>query len=264
MAELFFNDRRIDGRKTTELRKIDCFFLPGMADGSVLLQQGNTKVTASVFGPHPCKVRSDESPEQVYVTCRYNRPPFTSTSGNRQKQTSSDRVAAEYSITIEEIFSTLIRGSVYPMAQIDIFIEVLQSDGSEFSTAINAASLALATAGIEMVDFAVASTVGYYGSRLFADLCRYEENSRITQVTVVCLPASAAAKTDLAAVEDVTEVGGVPTDETLGARLLHTRLSSWLPSEKLFSLLRGGIQVAKVVHAELVFNLKKHVKSAER
>ncbi len=46
------------------------------------------------------------------------------------------------------------------MAQIDIFIEVLQSDGSEFSTAINAASLALAIAGIEMIDFAVASTVG--------------------------------------------------------------------------------------------------------
>ncbi len=46
------------------------------------------------------------------------------------------------------------------MAQIDIFIEVLQSDGSEFSTAVNAASLALATAGIEMTDFAVASTVG--------------------------------------------------------------------------------------------------------
>ncbi|VDN13906.1 unnamed protein product, partial [Dibothriocephalus latus] len=221
MAELFFNDRRIDGRKTTELRKIDCFFLPGMADGSVLLQQGNTKVTASVFGPHPCKLRSDESPEEVYVTCRYNRPPFTSTSGNRQKQTSSDRAAAEYSITIEEIFSTLIRGSVYPMAQIDIFIEVLQSDGSEFSTAINAASLALATAGIEMVDFAVASTVGesvlvltetvsffhcYYGSRLFADLCRYEENSRITQVTIVCLPASAAAKTDsMAAAAAVAE-----------------------------------------------------------
>lgn len=48
------------------------------------------------------------------------------------------------------------------MSQIDIFIEVLQSDGSEFSTAINAASVALAVAGIEMIDFAVASTVGMF------------------------------------------------------------------------------------------------------
>lgn len=101
MAELYFNNRRVDGRKTTELRTIHCEFLPGLADGSVLLQQGNTKVTASIFGPHPCNVKADEAPDEVCITCQYNRPPFVNTSGSRQKHTHSDKVAAEYAMTIE-------------------------------------------------------------------------------------------------------------------------------------------------------------------
>uniref|UniRef100_A0A5K3FP89 RNase_PH domain-containing protein n=1 Tax=Mesocestoides corti TaxID=53468 RepID=A0A5K3FP89_MESCO len=226
---------------------------------------GNTKVTASVFGPHPCNLKADETPDEVYVTCRYNRPPFISTSGNRQKHTYTDKVAAEYSMTIEEIFSTLIRGLVYPMAQIDIFIEVLQSDGSEFSAAVNAASLALAVAGIEMIDFAVASTVGFYGSRLFADLCRYEENSRVTQFTVVCLPGNPEPNPDIPSVDLALPPQSVDASHCLyGARLLHTRLSSWLPSEKLISLIRSGVEVATVIHRELSDNLKRHVKLSER
>ncbi|VDM18112.1 unnamed protein product [Hydatigera taeniaeformis] len=260
MSELYFNDRRVDGRKTSELRAIQCEFLPGLADGSVLLQQGNTKVTASVFGPHPCNAKLDEVPDEVYVTCQYNRPPFVNTSGDRQKHTHSDKVAAEYAMTVEEVFSALIRGSLYPTAQIDIFIEVLQSDGSEFSTAINAASLALVAAGIEMIGFAVASNVGFYGSRLFADLCRYEENSRVTRVTVVCL----FGDTDPGSNTLMENLPPPSSQQLFGARLLHTRLSSWLPSEKLIVLIRGGVEVAKVIHGELAENLRRYVKLSER
>ncbi|VDK20938.1 unnamed protein product [Taenia asiatica] len=265
MAELYFNDRRVDGRKTTELRTIHCEFLPGLADGSVLLQQGNTKVTASVFGPHPCNVKADEVPDEVCITCQYNRPPFVNTSGSRQKHTHSDKVAAEYAMTIEEVFSALIRGSIYPTAQIDIFIEVLQSDGSEFSTAINAASLALVAAGIEMIGFAVASTVGFYGSRLFADLCRYEENSRVTRVTVACLFGSPDSDANALTGDFAPSLPPAALPQHLfGARLLHTRLSSWLPSEKLISLIRGGVEVAKVIHSELSEKLRRYVKLSER
>ncbi|VUZ44960.1 unnamed protein product, partial [Hymenolepis diminuta] len=259
MAELYFNDRRVDGRKTTELRMIQCEFLPGMADGSVLLQQGNTKITASVFGPHPCNVKADEIPDEVFITCKYNRPPFINTSGTRQKHSQSDKVSAEYAMTVEEIFTALVRGSIYPNAQIDIFIEVLQSDGSEFSTAVNASSLALMAAGIEMIDFAVASTVGFYGSRLFADLCRYEENSRVTRVTVVCLPGGSVSGSAKFPSGDL----GVPQN-IAGARLLHTRLSSWLSSEKLVVLIQGGVDVAKVIHAELSDNFRRYIKQSER
>ena len=44
---------RIDGRKPHELRKIQCEVgVFAHADGSASLSQGNTKVVATVYGPH--------------------------------------------------------------------------------------------------------------------------------------------------------------------------------------------------------------------
>ena len=44
---------RIDGRKPTELRKISCEVGAfAQADGSATFSQGNTKVIATVYGPH--------------------------------------------------------------------------------------------------------------------------------------------------------------------------------------------------------------------
>ena len=44
---------RIDGRKPNELRKIQCEVgVFAKADGSASLSQGNTKVIATVYGPH--------------------------------------------------------------------------------------------------------------------------------------------------------------------------------------------------------------------
>lgn len=48
---------RIDGRKATELRKIQARMgVFAQADGSAYLEQGNTKALAVVYGPH--EVRS--------------------------------------------------------------------------------------------------------------------------------------------------------------------------------------------------------------
>lgn len=44
---------RIDGRKASELRKIQARMgVFAQADGSAYLEQGNTKVLAVVYGPH--------------------------------------------------------------------------------------------------------------------------------------------------------------------------------------------------------------------
>lgn len=48
---------RIDGRRSHELRKIQCKLgVFSQADGSAYVEQGNTKVLAAVYGPH--EVRS--------------------------------------------------------------------------------------------------------------------------------------------------------------------------------------------------------------
>ena len=44
---------RVDGRRPHELRKLTCKLgVFQQADGSTFLEQGNTKVLASVYGPH--------------------------------------------------------------------------------------------------------------------------------------------------------------------------------------------------------------------
>jgi ribonuclease PH len=48
---------RLDGRKPNELRKISCEVgVFPQADGSALLTQGNTKVLATIYGPHEVKL----------------------------------------------------------------------------------------------------------------------------------------------------------------------------------------------------------------
>lgn len=44
---------RVDGRRPPELRKLQCRLgVFRQADGSAFLEQGNTKVLATVYGPH--------------------------------------------------------------------------------------------------------------------------------------------------------------------------------------------------------------------
>jgi len=44
---------RMDGRRPTELRKLSCRLgVFTQADGSAYIEQGNTKVLATVYGPH--------------------------------------------------------------------------------------------------------------------------------------------------------------------------------------------------------------------
>ena len=49
----------MDGRRPPELRKLQCQIgVLKQADGSSFLEQGNTKVLASVFGPHDVSMLS--------------------------------------------------------------------------------------------------------------------------------------------------------------------------------------------------------------
>ncbi|RTG84728.1 exosome complex component RRP41 [Schistosoma bovis] len=152
------------------------------------------------------------------------------------------------------------------MSQIDIFLEVIQSDGSEFACAVNATTLALTDAGIEMDYLVSAATVGeqhymfftvlvtgLWGSHVFADLCRFEENPRISQLTVVCLP-------------NLHQLSGVITEEQTGQwkgqpQILHTRLSSWLPVERLQPLMTEAVKVAQTLQKEFSYWLRGRVRS---
>ncbi|KAA0185863.1 Exosome complex component RRP41 [Fasciolopsis buskii] len=256
MAELFYNGRRIDGRRVNELRNVVCQFEIGNSDGIVLLHQGNTKVMASVVGPHPCRFKGDMKPEEALIVCKYSKPPFSSTSGERKKLSSRDRSSNDFASAIEEIFTCVVRKDKYPMSQIDIFLEVLQSDGSEFSCAVNATTLALTDAGIEMKHLVCAVTVGLWGSHIFADLCRFEENPRVPHLTMVSLQSMDPVTARERELGDATGVKTQPPPQ-----VLHTRLSSWLPAAKLNDLSAAAMEVSKTLNAEFASWLRGRVRS---
>jgi exosome complex component RRP41 len=64
----------------------------------------------------------------------------------------------------------------YPSAVIDVFAEVLQADAGTRTAAINAASIALADAGIPMKGLISACAVGKVDGQLVLDLSKDEDN----------------------------------------------------------------------------------------
>lgn len=166
---------RLDGRKLDELRevKIEARVLND-ADGSCLLTWGKNKVLVGVYGPRECIPRHDQSPYRAVIKCRYNMAPFCSL--EEHNKSGPSRRSRELSKVITEAFENVIIAEAYPKTQIDVFIEVLQSDGGTRCAAVTAAAVALADAGIPMKDLPVAVAIGKVEGKLAVDLFKDEDN----------------------------------------------------------------------------------------
>jgi exosome complex component RRP41 len=149
---------------------------------------GNTKVIASVYGPRETKQKANIIHDRALIKCQYSMAPF-STSSRRAKR-SNDRRFVEIAMTIQQNFESVIHLHLFPRSEIDIFIQVLESDGGELSAAINAASLALIDAGIPMKDFLVSSTVGYLDKTALTDLNQTEIMAGGPTMSISTLPSS--------------------------------------------------------------------------
>jgi exosome complex component RRP41 len=88
---------------------------------------------------------------------------------------------------MREIFETAVLTQLYPHSQIDIFVEVLQSDGSNYAACVNAASIALIHAGIAMKDVVCASSAGLIDKSTIVDVNYTEETVSNTPVLTIAL-----------------------------------------------------------------------------
>lgn len=96
---------------------------------------------------------------------------------------------AEWSRCVEEIFAAAIITSVFPRSQLEIFIEVLNADGSKtlhsitfivlgvLAAAVNATTLALIDAGVPLYDYVIGTSIGYLAKQSLLDLNRLEEGA---------------------------------------------------------------------------------------
>lgn len=181
---------RIDGRRSHELRKIQCKLgVFSQADGSAYVEQGNTKVLAAVYGPHEIRgSRSKLLQDKVLVNCQYSMATFSTS--ERKRRPRGDRKSQEMTMHLQQTFNAAILTSLHPRSQIDIFVEVLQSDGGNYCASVNAATLAVIDAGIPMKDYVCACSASYLGDSPIVDINYLEESSGSPEITVAVLPKS--------------------------------------------------------------------------
>lgn len=167
--------KRLDGRKVEELRpvKITCGVIP-RADGSAFLEWGQNKVLAAVYGPRECLPKHTASPYKAVIKFSYRMSSF---SVPERKSPKPGRREIEISKVCGEALERVIFTERFPNTQIDINVQIVDSNAGSRIAALTAASVALADAGIPMRDMVTGTSVGRAGGKMIVDLNKDEEDA---------------------------------------------------------------------------------------
>lgn len=185
--KLIIGEKRSDGRLFDQLRPTQMKVgILKNANGSSLVQMGDTKVIAAVYGPREVHPRHLALPDRAILRVRYHMTPFST---NQRKNPAPTRREIEISKVIREALEPSVISNLFPRTAIDIFIEVLQADAGTRTAAIMAASLALADGGIPMKDLVSAVAVGKVEGNLVLDLNEEEDNYGEADLPIAIMPS---------------------------------------------------------------------------
>lgn len=177
---------RIDGRRFDECRPIEMKVgVLKQADGSASIRQGKTYIIAAVYGPRELHPRHLTLNDRAYLRVVYRMTTF---SVPDRKRPAPSRREKEISMVIANALSPVIFLEEFPKAVIDVFVTVIQADGGTRCAAINAASLALADAGIPMRTLVPAVAVGKADGHLIVDLGDEEDKYGQGDVPMAIIP----------------------------------------------------------------------------
>ncbi len=165
---------RPDGRKPNELRKITAKVgvVPN-ADGSAIFSTGDTIAIAAVYGPRKMHPQHQQNPEKGVLRCTYNMNSF---SVSERIRPGPSRRSTEISKITEWALEPVLMLEKYPNTVIDVFINIIQADAGTRCAGINAASMALAHAGIPMKNLVSSISVGKIDKQIIVDVTKEEED----------------------------------------------------------------------------------------
>ncbi len=171
--------KRSDGRKFNELRKMTAKVgvIPN-ADGSALFAFGNTVAIAAVYGPRKLHPQHMQNPSSGVLRCNYDLLSF---SVEDRKKPGPSRRSQEISKVTGWALEPVIDLKEFPNTVIDVQIYILQADAGTRTAGINAASMALAHAGIPMKDLVCSVAVGKLDKDFVVDLTKEEEDFEINE-----------------------------------------------------------------------------------
>ncbi|KAL8597405.1 hypothetical protein ACOMHN_022314 [Nucella lapillus] len=193
VAQALIKGKRADGRAEGDHRPL--YLKAGLlsqAKGSAMAEFGQTKVVCAVYGPREVARREDFS-IQGQINCDVKFAPFSCRVRRPHVQ---DLQEKDFSSQLLEAVEPAVRLDTFPKSQVDIYVTVLENDGSVLSTAIICACLALADAGIEMYDLVVACTAHIHGETVLIDPSGREEKAKMAsegkpggELTVAFMPS---------------------------------------------------------------------------
>ena len=166
--------KRHDGRKLDELRKMvaKVGIIPN-ADGSALFSFGNTIAIAAVYGPRKLHPQHMQDPATGILRVNYDLLSF---SVSDRKKPGPSRRSQELSKMSEYALAPVLDLREFPNTVVDVQIYILQADAGTRTAGINAASLALAHAGIPMRNLICSVAIGKQDQTIVVDLDKEEED----------------------------------------------------------------------------------------
>ena len=166
--------KRSDGRKFDELRPIraEIGVIPN-ANGSALFAFGNTVAIAAVYGPKQLHPANKREPDRGIIRCEYSMLPF---SVSERARPGPSRRSREIGLITENALSSVVDLKRFPGSVIDVSILILQADAGTRCAGINAASMALADAGIVMSELVSSVAIGKIDDKIVMDVTKEEED----------------------------------------------------------------------------------------
>jgi len=166
--------KRPDGRKLDEIRPMTAKIgiIPN-ADGSAMFTFGKTVAIAAVYGPRMLHPQHMQDPKSAILRVNYDLLSFSVAD---RKKPGPSRRSQEISKVTEWALSPALDLKDFPNTVIDVQVYILQADASTRVAGINAASMALAQAGIPMRDLVCAVAIGKMDKELVVDVDKDEED----------------------------------------------------------------------------------------
>ncbi|HVY01418.1 MAG TPA: exosome complex exonuclease Rrp41 [Candidatus Nanoarchaeia archaeon] len=168
--------QRANGRKADQLRpiKAQVGVVPN-ADGSAMFAFGDTVAIAAVYGPRLLHPQHLQNPSSGILRVNYDLLSF---SVYDRKKPGPSRRSQEISKVTEWALLPVLDLKEFPNTVIDVQIYILQADAGTRTAGINAASLALAHAGIPMKNLVCSVALGRLDKDFVVDVDKEEEDFR--------------------------------------------------------------------------------------
>ncbi|CAJ0957308.1 unnamed protein product [Ranitomeya imitator] len=124
----------------------------------------------------------------VVVDCQYSMATYSTS--KRKRRPHGDCTSIEMTLHLKQTFEATILTQLHPRSQIYIYVQILQADGSNYCTCVNAAILAVIVVGIPMWDYMCTSSASFIENTPLADLSYVEESAGGSHLFLALLPKS--------------------------------------------------------------------------